>query len=67
LSIAEVNALLPSDFIPIHRCYTVNSRDVAAVRRYNVTLGTGEKLPTPRSEYNDVKAAFLRQIIGRQE
>jgi len=66
LSIAEVNDLLPPDFIPIHRCYTVNSRYVTAVRRYEVTMVTGEKLPTPRSEYNDVKAALMKQITGRQ-
>lgn len=65
LSIAEVNALLPPDFVPIHRCYTVNSRYVTAVRRYEVTMVTGERLPIPRAEYNAVKAALLKQITGR--
>lgn len=64
LSISEVNALLPPDFVPIHRCYTVNSRYVTAVRRYEVTMVMGEKLPIPRQEYNAIKAALIRQITG---
>jgi len=65
LSIAEVNALLPPDFVPIHRVYTVNSRYVTSVRRYEVTMVTGEKLPIPKAEYNAVKAALLKQITGQ--
>lgn len=67
LSLAEVNALLPPDFVPIHRCYTVNSRYVTAVRRYEVTMVTGEKLPIPRKEYSAVKAALMRRITGQAE
>lgn len=66
LSIAEVNALLPPDFVPIHRCYTVNTRYVTAIRRYEVTMVTGEKLPIPLEGYNAVKAELQRKITGRE-
>ena len=65
LSISQVNALLPPDFIPIHRCYTVNSRYVTSVRRYEVTMVTGEKLPVPKQEYGAVRAALMRRITGQ--
>ncbi len=67
VSIAAVNTLLPPDFVPIHRCYTVNSRYVTAIRRYEVTMVTGEKLPVPLEAYNRVKAALQERITGRRE
>lgn len=66
LSIAEVNALLPPDFVPIHRCYTVNARYATAIRRYEVTMVTGEKLPVPLEGYSRVKAELQRTITGRE-
>lgn len=62
LSISEVNALLPETFCPIHRCYTVNTRYVMAVRRYEVSLITGETLPIPFHAYMQVKADLERRI-----
>ncbi len=63
LTISQLNALLPDGFYPIHRCYTVNSRYVSAIRRYKVTMVTGETLPIPEGTYNQVKAG-LDQLIG---
>ncbi len=64
LTISRLNALLPDDFYPIHRCYTVNPRYVSAVRRYKVTMVTGETLPIPEGTYNQVKAGLDRRISG---
>ncbi len=64
LSINEINELLPFDFCPIHRCYTVNTRYVTAIRRYEVTMATGEKLPIPIHGFNEVKADLERRIAG---
>lgn len=64
LSINEVNALLPETFCPIHRCYTVNTRYVMSIRRYEVSLITGETLPIPFHAYMQVKANLERQITG---
>lgn len=64
LSISEVNAMLPETFCPIHRCYTVNSRYVMSVRRYEAALITGEVLPIPFHNYMQVKADLERRITG---
>lgn len=63
LSISAVNAMLPETFCPIHRCYTVNSRYVMSICRYEVTMITGETLPVPFHTYNQVKAALEQQIV----
>ena len=49
---------------PIHRCYTVNSRYVMSVRRYEAALITGEALPIPFHNYMQVKAELERKITG---
>lgn len=64
LSISEVNAMLPETFCPIHRCYTVNTRYVMSVQRYEVTLITGEALPIPYHSYMQVKSDLERRISG---
>lgn len=64
LPISRLNSLLPVDFCPIHRCYTVNTRYVAAIKRYEVTMVTGEKLPIPIHGFNEVKADLERRIAG---
>ncbi len=64
LSINELNKLLPFDLCPIHRCYTVNARYVTAIKRYEVTMATGEKLPVPIHGFNEVKADLERRIAG---
>ncbi|MBD5148178.1 MAG: LytTR family transcriptional regulator [Oscillibacter sp.] len=64
LSLSQLNALLPEDFCPIHRCYTVNPRHVSAIRRYKVTMVTGETLPVPAEAYHQVKTQLDRRISG---
>ena len=64
LSINEINAILPEDFCPIHRCYTVNTRYVISIRRYEVTLITGEILPVPFHSYMQVKSDLERKITN---
>lgn len=67
LSINQINAMLPDGFCPIHRCYTVNPRYVSAVRRYQVTMVTGETLPIPFHSYDQVKSSLERHITGLRE
>lgn len=64
LGISEVNAMLPETFCSIHRCYTVNTRYVMAIRRCEATLITGEVLPIPFHNYMQVKAELERKITG---
>lgn len=64
LSISEINALLPETFCSIHRCYTVNTRYVTAIRRHEVSLITGETLPIPFHAYMRVKVDLERRISG---
>lgn len=67
LSISEVNAMLPEEFCSIHRCYTVNTRYVMSIQRYEVTLITGETLPVPFHTYMQVKDDLERRISGQKE
>lgn len=64
LGISEVNAMLPETFCSIHRCYTVNTRYVMSIRRYEAALITGEVLPIPFHNYMQVKADLERRISG---
>ena len=64
LSISDINAMLPDTFCSIHRCYTVNTRYVMSIRRYEITLITGETLPVPFHGYMQVKADLERRISG---
>ena len=64
LPIYKLNEMLPFDFCSIHRTYTVNSRYVTAIKRYEVTMVTGEKLPVPIHGFNEVKADLERRIAG---
>lgn len=64
LPIYKLNDLLPFDFCPIHRCYTVNARYVTAVNRYEVTMVTGEKLPIPVHGYGAIKEELERRMNG---
>lgn len=64
LSISEINAMLPDTFYPIHRCYTVNTRYVMSICRYEVALITGETLPVPFHSYMQVKSDLERHISG---
>ena len=65
LSISEINALLPETFSSIHRCYTVNTRYITAIRRHEVSLITGETLPIPFHAYMRVKVDLERRISGK--
>ena len=64
LPIYKLNEMLPFDFCSIHRAYTVNTRYVTAIKRYEVTMVTGEKLPVPIHGFNEVKADLERRIAG---
>lgn len=64
LPIYKLNEMLPFDFCPIHRAYTVNTRYITAIKRYEVTMVTGEKLPIPIHGFREVKADLERRIAG---
>ena len=64
LSINEVNDLLPENFYPIHRTYTVNTQYVTSIERSKVTLLTGEELPIPFHAYMQVRTDLERMIGG---
>ncbi len=66
LSITALNAMLPHEFCPIHRCFTVNSRYVTAIQRCEVTMVTGETLPVPVQGYTKVKAQLQGRILGQK-
>lgn len=65
LSISEINGLLPETFCSIHRCYTVNTRYITAIRRHELSLISGETLPIPFHAYMRVKVDLERRISGQ--
>lgn len=67
LSINQINAMLPAYYCPIYRCYTVNPRYVSAIRRYQVTMVTGETLPIPFHSYDKVKNSLEHHITGLRD
>lgn len=64
LTINALNALLPPDFCPVHRCYTVNARYVASIRQGEITMVTGDKVPIPTHGYGAVKQELERKMNG---
>lgn len=60
IGINELTAQLPGHFYPIHRCYTINTHYLTAIRRYEAELMTGEKLPIPALTYMQAKKDLER-------
>lgn len=58
LNINEINALLPANFCPVHRCCTVNARYVSSIRQEEVAMITGEKVPIPTLGYRAIKRSW---------
>lgn len=58
-SLGSICAMLPPEFIRIHRSYLVNRRHVKEIRRYSVFMKNGASLPIPEKRYRAVFAAFL--------
>ena len=47
------------NFIRTHQSYLVNMRYILRVKRYELVLTNGMKLPIPRSRYKEVEEAFI--------
>lgn len=56
--------LPPKDFARTHQSYLVNSMYIENLKRYEVSLITGEKIPVSKSRYKEVQTAFM-SIKGR--
>lgn len=62
----DIQRLLPSNFCRIHRGYCVNAEYVTDIKRYVVTLATGEQLPIPKGRYMQIReelAALIEKKI----
>lgn len=53
-SMKQVGAILPDQFLKIHRSFIVNSRYVSRVYRYGLELVGGICLPVPEKQYMNV-------------
>lgn len=61
MSLKEAREKLPEgQFVLCHRSYLVSIPAVLSIRRYEITLKNGEKIPVSRSSYNAVQEALLR-------
>lgn len=48
------------EFVKCHRCYLVNLRHVRQIRREEITMDDGSRIPVSRSAYAGVSEAFMR-------
>lgn len=58
-SLGSIGAMLPPEFIRIHRSYLVNKRQVTEIQRYAIHMKNGVSLPVPEKRYRAVSAALL--------
>jgi len=54
-SLNEISEILPFNFYPIHRGYIVNMLYITSLKRYEVELISGAKIPVPARNYMNVK------------
>ena len=56
--------LPPEDFVRAHQSYLVNNMYIENLKRYEISLISGEKIPVSKSRYKEVQTAFM-SIKGR--
>jgi len=54
-SLYEIKKMLPFNFYPIYRGYIVNMLYITSLKRYEVELISGAKIPVPARNYMNVK------------
>ena len=57
--IAEITQSSEGILIPVHRSYLINPDYIASIKRYEVTLLNGAKIPIPRKKYNELRDLLL--------
>lgn len=63
-SVSELDRAYPGAFVRCHQSYLVNPGRVAAVRRFQVVLDDGTRLPVPEKRYARVKAELEERLGG---
>ena len=58
----DLQTQLPPNFYRLHRSFCVNSDYVTEIKRYTVTLVTGEELPIPKMRYTQVREELTALI-----
>lgn len=61
-SLYEIKKMLPFNFYPIHRGYIVNMLYITSLKRYEVELISGAKIPVPARNYMDVKKSIQEYL-----
>lgn len=64
-ALKDLQERLPANFYRIHRSFYVNSDYVMKIRRYAVTLVTGEELPVPKMRYTQIREELTTLIEKR--
>lgn len=62
--LSSVEKRLPDYFTRCHQSFCVNLRYVSDVKRYEVTLGSGNTVPVSQKRYEEAKKSFV-QFLGR--
>lgn len=66
MMLKDLQKQLPPNFYQIHRSFYVNADYVAEIKRYTVTLITGEELPIPKMRYTQIRKE-LTALIEKQK
>ena len=64
-SLSELEEKLSAygNFLRIHRSYIVNLDYVQSISSRTVTMACLKEIPIPRNKYNEIKEAFLTEIL----
>ena len=66
MPISELKEHLPDVFYPVHRCYLVNVKHIHEIRRFEIEMISGVKIPIPAVGYMQIKEDLISRI-GKQE
>lgn len=60
--ISELKEQLPDMFYQVHRCYLVNIKHIHEIRRFEVEMISGVKIPIPAISYTQIKEDLIGLI-----
>ena len=54
-SISQMTQILPTEFLRIHRCFSINIHHVTEVKRFEIIMDNMVRIPIPEKRYMEVK------------
>lgn len=57
-SIHEFQKMVGERFLPVHRSYVINSQHISIIKRYEITMADGSRIPVPAKKYKAVRESI---------